>query len=402
MDERALVEAMIGTAGAGRGVTNGEESPGAAPVAVRRDDKPQGAPPDTHDGPTPSGAHHRFTASPTGGAPAPAAPRAATRATAPPPVVLRLRDASFVDRIGVTRLRAVTLDIRAGEIVGVAGVEGAGQHELLRLLAGRLAPTSGEAALPATIGFVPEDRHRDALALTQALVDNVVLRGAGRRRGRIRWSAEHARTAELLTAYDVRGGTTRTPAGALSGGNQQKLVLAREIADDPPALVVESPTRGLDVRAGAAVLDRLRAARERGMAVVVYSSDLDELLLLADRVLVAHGGRLREVPRRARRSGERSSARTEQATRRMAAPRAMGASSRSVRATAPVRSPTRDQRPATADLEFRASRRMLQIPSAGPSASIGNAHAHPTRATSGGTSWMTHRREQEAERRLHA
>src|SRR5690606_16048674 len=107
---------------------------------------------------------------------------------------------------GVTRLAAVTLDVYAGEIVGVAGVEGAGQHELMRLLAGRLAPTSGEAELPTSIGFVPEDRQRDALALTRSLVDNVVLRGAGRRRGRVRWDAERARTAALLAAYDIRGG----------------------------------------------------------------------------------------------------------------------------------------------------------------------------------------------------
>src|SRR5690606_29488232 len=122
------------------------------------------------------------------------------------------------------------------------------------------------------------DRQRDALALTRSLVDNVVLRGAGRRRGRVRWDAERARTAALLAAYDIRGGAPRTAASSLSGGNQQKLVLARELVDDPPALIVESPTRGLDVRAGAAVLDRLRAAGERGVAMVVHSSDLDELL----------------------------------------------------------------------------------------------------------------------------
>src|SRR5690606_10953312 len=96
--------------------------------------------------------------------------------------------------------------------------------------------------------------------------------------------------------YDIRGGAPRTAASSLSGGNQQKLVLARELVDDPPALIVESPTRGLDVRAGAAVLDRLRAAGERGVAMVVHSSDLDELLLLADRIVVAYDGRVREVP----------------------------------------------------------------------------------------------------------
>ncbi len=166
----------------------------------------------------------------------------------------------------------------------------------MRLLAGRLTPTSGQAELPPTIGFVPEDRQRDALALSRSLVDNVVLRDAGQKRGRVRWSAERARTDALLSAYDVRGGTPVTLASSLSGGNQQKLVLARELDGDPPALVVESPTRGLDVNAGAGVIDRLRAARARGVGVVVYSSDLDELLLLADRVVVAYDGGVREVP----------------------------------------------------------------------------------------------------------
>ena len=213
-----------------------------------------------------------------------------------PAIILQLRDAAFHDALGITRLHPLTLDVRAGELLGVAGVEGAGQHELMRLLAGRLKPTSGEALLPPSVGFAPEDRHRDALALTRSLAENVALRGAGQRRGIIGWNAERGRTARLLAEYDVRGGTPRTLAANLSGGNQQKLVLGRELDDHPPALIVESPTRGLDARASAAVLDRLRAARERGTAVVVYSSDIDELLQLATRVVVAHAGRLREVP----------------------------------------------------------------------------------------------------------
>jgi simple sugar transport system ATP-binding protein len=190
----------------------------------------------------------------------------------------------------------VTVQVRGGEILGVAGVEGAGQHELLRALAGRLRPTSGTIVAPDDVGFVPEDRQRDALVLEFTLDENVALRGAGRARGRMRWSDIANRTTELVRRFDVRAPGVKALARTLSGGNQQKLVLGRELDGAPRALVVESPTRGLDVAAGAAVHRRLLAARDAGTAVVVYSSDLDEVLSLADRVLVMFAGRARELP----------------------------------------------------------------------------------------------------------
>jgi simple sugar transport system ATP-binding protein len=137
--------------------------------------------------------------------------------------------------------------------------------------------------------------------LDRPLVENVALRGAGARRGLLRWPAFRAHTETLMRAYDVRAGGADAPMRSLSGGNQQKLVLGRELAGDEPgranprAVVAENPTRGLDVRAAADVLTRLRAARDRGAAVVLYSSDLDEVLSLASRVLVAYAGTLREV-----------------------------------------------------------------------------------------------------------
>jgi len=134
-------------------------------------------------------------------------------------------------------------------------------------------------------------------------VDNVALRGAGRRRGRVRWRDLEERAHDLVARHDVRAASVRDRAGALSGGNQQKLVLGRELGDGggnaagaPAALVVESPTRGLDIRASASVHARLRDARDAGAAVVVYSSDLDEVLALADRVLACYAGTVREVP----------------------------------------------------------------------------------------------------------
>ena len=128
-------------------------------------------------------------------------------------------------------------------------------------------------------------------------MENVALRGAGVARGRLRWSALERTTASLLSHYDVRADGPRARVETLSGGNQQKLVLARELAGEPPLVVVEQPTRGLDIAASAAIHERLLAARDNGAAVVIASADLDELITLADRLLVTFEGRIREVAR---------------------------------------------------------------------------------------------------------
>jgi len=211
-------------------------------------------------------------------------------------VVIRACNLWIADHRGVARVRDATLELRAGEIVGVVGIEGAGQRELLRALAGRLRPTAGALDLPPEVGFVPEDRLHDALVLDFPLTENVAIRGAGPRRGRMRWRRWTDLTRQLLLSFDVRAAGAESPVRTLSGGNQQKLVLARELHGAVPALVVENPSRGLDIQATADVHQRLRAARAEGMAVVVYSSDLDEALALADRVLVVHAGEVRELP----------------------------------------------------------------------------------------------------------
>jgi ABC-type uncharacterized transport system ATPase subunit len=133
--------------------------------------------------------------------------------------------------------------------------------------------------------------------LDASTTENVALKAAGSRRGRIPWSDFRARTRTLIEGFDVRGGDDRTPVRALSGGNQQKLVLARELDGQPRLVVAENPTRGLDIRASRAVHEHLRAAAAGGAGVVVYSSDLDEVLALATRVLVVHAGKIRELPR---------------------------------------------------------------------------------------------------------
>ena len=197
---------------------------------------------------------------------------------------------------GAPELRDVTCVVFAGEIVGVAGLESSGHNEFLRVLSGRLVPARGDVRLPRRIGFIPEDRHRDALALSLSVRENVALRDAGSRRGRMPWEhIEHA-TRELISSYEIHGAAPDVRAAALSGGNQQKLVVARELADDPELVVAENPARGLDVGATEAVHGALRSAADRGAGVVVYASDIDELLALADRIVVACNGSIRPVP----------------------------------------------------------------------------------------------------------
>jgi simple sugar transport system ATP-binding protein len=210
--------------------------------------------------------------------------------------VLSLRDVSVRSPDGRKVLRNVSLAIGAGELVGVAAVEGAGQDALLRVLAGRIAPSQGQVTLPRDVGFVPEDRHRDAVILDMSLTENFALRDLATRRGRMPWPLLRAQTQRMLDALDVRSEGPEAPMSSLSGGNQQKVVVGRELEPMPAALVAENPTRGLDIRATAAVHDRLRAARDAGAAVVVYSSDIDEVLELADRVLVVHAGEVSAAP----------------------------------------------------------------------------------------------------------
>jgi simple sugar transport system ATP-binding protein len=209
--------------------------------------------------------------------------------------VVRARGLKVRNTAGRVRVQDATFDLRAGEIVGIAGIEGAGHAELLRALAGVLPVDAGSLELPEAVGFVPEDRHRDAMVLDFSLPENLALRGAGTRRGVMRWDAWHRAASELIRAFDVRTGAVDAAARTLSGGNQQKFVLGRELSSAPKLLIAENPTRGLDLQATAAVRERLRAAARAGVAVVAYSSDLDEVLELASRVLVVHQGHVREV-----------------------------------------------------------------------------------------------------------
>jgi simple sugar transport system ATP-binding protein len=185
--------------------------------------------------------------------------------------------------------------VRSGEVIGIAAIEGNGQRELLRGIAG-VMPAPG-VTVHGTVAFIPEDRTTEALIGEFTLAENLVLGTADMDRRWIDWGAVRDRTAELMATYDVRAPGPATLTVALSGGNQQKFVFARVLSGNPDVIVAEDPTRGLDVAATAAIHARLRAAADAGACVIVHSSDLDEVLLLADRLLVMADRHLVELPR---------------------------------------------------------------------------------------------------------
>lgn len=210
-------------------------------------------------------------------------------------VVFALDGVSATDTRGVRRLHRANVQVRRGEILGVLGVEGAGAAELLRLLAGRLAASEGQVRRPEVVGFVPADRLTEAVIPAMTLAENLALADAGRRTGVIDWSEYRERTEALIAAHDVRARSAQSAMHELSGGNQQKFVVARETALAPEAVVAEQPTRGLDVRATDRVLAALRDVASRGGAVVVHSADMDEILSLTRRVVVCFDGRVTEI-----------------------------------------------------------------------------------------------------------
>jgi simple sugar transport system ATP-binding protein len=217
------------------------------------------------------------------------------------PVLVRLDELEVPRESGYgIAVRRATLSIQAGEIVGVAAVEGNGQRELLRAVAGRLQPLRGRREVAGPVAFIPEDRTTEGLIPSLTLTENLVLGSRPDepwiRRGRVDWKVARARTASLLHEFGVSASGPDAPAATLSGGNQQKVVLARELARQPRVVVAENPTRGLDLRATEAIHGRLRDAAVNGAAVLVYSSDLDEVLALAGRLLVASRGSISEVP----------------------------------------------------------------------------------------------------------
>nr|WP_231701070.1 ABC transporter ATP-binding protein [Aliiruegeria sabulilitoris] len=238
----------------------------------------------------------------------------------PGDTVLRLDNVSVHPERETRGLRDVTLDLRRGEIVGIAGVSGNGQSALAQILSGLLAPDSGRievggeslsalnprAALAHGIGRIPEDRHHDGIIAALSVAENLVIErldDADVQRGGFLRRASMAENAEALSeAYDVRGPGIHVRSALLSGGNIQKMILARVLETEPNVILANQPTRGLDFRAAAEVSRRLISARDRGAGVILISEDLDEVLSLADRVLVMHAGELVETDSRERAS----------------------------------------------------------------------------------------------------
>jgi simple sugar transport system ATP-binding protein len=222
-------------------------------------------------------------------------------------VVARLRDVRAKASTGEDALQGVSLELRRGEIVGVAGVDGNGQRELALVLAGRAEPASGDLEIPNGIGFIPQDRTSEGLALDFDLVENVALAvhrdGFFRSGPLLKWREIRTRAERLRTEFAVQAADSTVRAGALSGGNQQRLVVGRELSLATDLLVAENPTRGLDVVATDFVHRQMREAVIAGpatagsaAAVVLISTDLDEVLALSDRLFVMVRGRLTEVP----------------------------------------------------------------------------------------------------------
>ncbi len=228
--------------------------------------------------------------------------------------VLSLRDLSVVGRDGSKRLDGISFEVRAGEIVGIAGVEGNGQTELIEVLAGLIPGSSvsgsisfqgrditrlnARARKELGIAHVPEDRHRRGLLLDFSLAENTILGvhyrkpavGAGNFMLNQKGIQQH--TAQVLRDFDVRPPNAALPARALSGGNQQKLIIGREFELPPKLLLVSQPTRGVDIGAIEFIHRKIVAMRDAGCAVLLVSAELEEVTGLSDRLLVIHNGRI--------------------------------------------------------------------------------------------------------------
>src|SRR4051794_5590090 len=224
--------------------------------------------------------------------------------------LLTIDGLKVLDDRDLEAVKDVSLEVRGGEIVGLAGVDANGQSELIDAIAGLRKPASGSIllggeevagatakhALDAGLGHIPEDRQRRGLVLEFSLAENLALHDYDHEpqstHGWLYPARLVARAKRLLKEFDVRGGGPQTPAAALSGGNQQKVVIAREVSRNPAVLIAAQPTRGLDVGAIEFVHRRLVEERDSGRAVLLVSLELEEIVSLSDRILVLYEGRI--------------------------------------------------------------------------------------------------------------
>ncbi|VKV46522.1 ABC transporter ATP-binding protein [Streptococcus pneumoniae] len=235
------------------------------------------------------------------------------QASKPKEVVLSIKDLVVNENRGVPAVKNLSLDVRTGEIVGIAGIDGNGQSELIQAITGIRKVESGSIELKGdsivglhprqitelSVGHVPEDRHRDGLILEMMISENIALQTYYKephsKNGILNYSNITSYAKKLMEEFDVRAASELVPAAALSGGNQQKAIIAREIDRDPDLLIVSQPTRGLDVGAIEYIHKRLIEERDNGKAVLVVSFELDEILNVSDRIAVIHDGKIQGI-----------------------------------------------------------------------------------------------------------
>ena len=235
------------------------------------------------------------------------------QAPQPKEVVLSIKDLVVNENRGVPAVKNLSLDVRAGEIVGIAGIDGNGQSELIQAITGLRKIESGSVELKGqsivglhprqitelSVGHVPEDRHRDGLVLEMMISENIALQTYYKeplsKKGILNYTNIVDYAKKLMQEFDVRAASEIVPASALSGGNQQKAIIAREIDRNPDLLIVSQPTRGLDVGAIEYIHKRLIQERDNGKAVLVVSFELDEILNVSDRIAVIHDGKIQGI-----------------------------------------------------------------------------------------------------------
>lgn len=231
----------------------------------------------------------------------------------PKEVVLQISDLVVNENRGVPAVKELSLDVRAGEIVGIAGIDGNGQSELIQAITGLRKIKSGSIKIKGqevvglsprkitemNVSHVPEDRHRDGLVLEMMLSENIALQTYYKeplsKNGVLNYNQINSYARKLMEEFDVRAANEIVPASALSGGNQQKAIIAREVDRNPDLLIVSQPTRGLDVGAIEYIHKRLIDERDKGKAVLVVSFELDEILNLSDRIAVIHDGKIQGI-----------------------------------------------------------------------------------------------------------
>jgi simple sugar transport system ATP-binding protein len=224
--------------------------------------------------------------------------------------ILVVENVTAMGNRGVNALNGISFDVRAGEILGIAGVDGNGQTELIEVLTGLRKISSGRILLngkeisnqspraisESGVSHIPEDRHKRGLILDFSISENMVLQTyfhpAFNRNGFLDYAAMDKHAAKLIEEFDVRTPSIHTPARALSGGNQQKAIIAREVDKNPDLLIAAQPTRGLDVGAIEFIHRRLVEQRDKGKAVLLLSLELDEILHVADRIAVICEGKI--------------------------------------------------------------------------------------------------------------